>query len=134
MSIPALPRKMSCHGRTEKGSPLGAKWTNVAITDFPGAHGLAGAQCPADPPHGPDKGTNGLRAQSAELTGPPRARARRVYHHSCPRTPIHSFIQNAVKYTVLDVEYGAQKATWKKSLQNHEQKATPSTSFIDTAF
>ena len=43
------------------------------------------------PPHRPDPINYGLRAQSAELTGPQEPRTRRVYCRSCPRTPIHSF-------------------------------------------
>jgi hypothetical protein len=40
------------------------------------------------------------------------------------RVPLYiASIQNFLKCTVLDVDYGLQKATWKKSLQNHEQKA-----------
>ena len=43
------------------------------------------------------------------------------------RVPLYiASIQNFLKYTVLDVDYGLQTATWKKSLQNHEQKALTS--------
>jgi hypothetical protein len=55
------------------------------------------------------------------------------------RVPLYiASIQNFLKYTVLDVEYGLQKATWKKSLQNHEQKSsnlqTRANVLIDNAF
>ena len=58
------------------------------------------------PPHRPEPINYGLRAQSAELTGPQEPRTRRVYCRSCPRTPIHSF------YTKVSKIYSTGRWLW----------------------